>query len=386
MSSDTKPKASSINLFYTEGSSDKVYQIQLEEKDGGWIVNFQNGRRGSTLRSGTKTAKPVSFEVASKAYNKILKEKMKKGYTPDTSGSIYQSSQDIDNALGERFTGVIPQLLNSVRKNEDIEKIIQSSEFIAQEKHDGERRSISFDGENVIGANRDGLAVALPLCIAKDIKSQNETFVLDGEIMGERFVAFDIVEHNGKCIRKSSVLDRLKVLEKVASSFSNVEMVKSYESEEEKRDLIKRLNARRAEGVVFKKKTAPYVSGRPASGGNQLKWKFVESATLKVSSIHKTKRSVGLEAVDGGEVIHMGNCTVPTNYDMPKVGDLVEVEYLYLYRNGSLYQPQFKGVRSDKSTPDELSTFKLKADTYVDSPDDLGGGPSKEKSSSKMKI
>lgn len=386
MSSDTTPSPASINLFYTEGSSDKVYQLQLEEKDDGWVVNFQYGRRHSTLKAGTKTNKPVSFEDARAAYDKLLKEKTKKGYTPDTSGSIYQSVQDVNDALGDRFTGVIPQLLNPIRKEVDIEKVLVSKDFIAQEKYDGERRSISFDGEKVIGANRDGLVVSLPASILEDVKRSSDTFVLDGEIMGERYVAFDVVEHNGTCIRKKSVVDRLNILKKVASSFSHIEMVHTCETEEDKRALVERLKKRRAEGVVFKKRDASYVSGRPASGGNQLKWKFVESATVRVASIHKTKRSVGLEAFDGDSVVPMGNCMVPTNYDMPKVGDLVEVEYLYLYRNGSLYQPQFKGARSDKSAPDELGTFKLKADTHVDSDDDLDDMEASEPTSVKMKI
>ena len=44
-----------ISLYYQSGNSDKVYHVQLEESDGLYVVNFQYGRRGSTLNTGTKT-------------------------------------------------------------------------------------------------------------------------------------------------------------------------------------------------------------------------------------------------------------------------------------------------------------------------------------------
>lgn len=49
----------SIALAFTEGSSDKVYHAQLEAKGEGYTVNFQYGRRGGTLASGSKTPEPV---------------------------------------------------------------------------------------------------------------------------------------------------------------------------------------------------------------------------------------------------------------------------------------------------------------------------------------
>jgi bifunctional non-homologous end joining protein LigD len=39
-----------INLYHQDSRSDKVYQTQLDRVDGGYVVNFQFGRRGSTLQ------------------------------------------------------------------------------------------------------------------------------------------------------------------------------------------------------------------------------------------------------------------------------------------------------------------------------------------------
>jgi bifunctional non-homologous end joining protein LigD len=43
----------------------------------------------------------------------------------------------------------------------------------------------------------------------------------------------------------------------------------------------------------------------------------------------------------------VGNVTIPANYDIPEAGQLVEIRYLYWYKDGSLYQPQYEGPRLD---------------------------------------
>lgn len=73
----------SVALFYRDGNSDKVYQAQIVEEDAGFSVNFQYGRRGSTLQSGTKTASPVSRLEAEKIYSKLVDSKTAKGYTAE---------------------------------------------------------------------------------------------------------------------------------------------------------------------------------------------------------------------------------------------------------------------------------------------------------------
>jgi len=70
----------SVSLSYQDEKSDKVYQLQLnEEATDSYRVDFQFGRRGSTLNTGTKV-QGVALADAQKAYNKIKAEKMKKGY------------------------------------------------------------------------------------------------------------------------------------------------------------------------------------------------------------------------------------------------------------------------------------------------------------------
>jgi bifunctional non-homologous end joining protein LigD len=70
----------SISLYFKEGGSDKEYHAQMVKMGKGVVVNFQYGRVGNALQSGTKTPIAVTEEEADKIYTKLVKEKMGKGY------------------------------------------------------------------------------------------------------------------------------------------------------------------------------------------------------------------------------------------------------------------------------------------------------------------
>ncbi|HEX8116496.1 MAG TPA: HEAT repeat domain-containing protein, partial [Pyrinomonadaceae bacterium] len=68
-------------LVYREGSSDKVYEVDLcEVGAGSYVVNFRYGRRGSSLKEGVKTASPVPLAAAEKVFQELVGSKTKKGY------------------------------------------------------------------------------------------------------------------------------------------------------------------------------------------------------------------------------------------------------------------------------------------------------------------
>jgi len=76
-------------LYFREGTSDKVYQVALEPAGERFVVNFAYGRRGSTLSTGTKTNVPVDLERARTIFDKLVREKTAKGYTPGESGTSF---------------------------------------------------------------------------------------------------------------------------------------------------------------------------------------------------------------------------------------------------------------------------------------------------------
>jgi predicted DNA-binding WGR domain protein len=85
----------SVSLSYQDEKSDKVYHLQLNEESADAVttapptyrVDFQFGRRGSTLNTGTKV-QGMTLELAKKAYDKIKDEKVKKGYQIDRTRGV----------------------------------------------------------------------------------------------------------------------------------------------------------------------------------------------------------------------------------------------------------------------------------------------------------
>ncbi|MNR71502.1 ATP-dependent DNA ligase [compost metagenome] len=338
-----------ISLYYKDGRSNKEYHAQLQQKDAGWVVLFQYGPRGGTLTTGTKTKEPVDYEVAKKAYDKLVKEKVGKGYQPGEEGSAY-----VGTSLEERFTGIVPQLLNPIDEA-GAQALITDPDWVMQEKHDGHRRLVQMTSEQLLGINRKGLVTGLPEAVALELKSleTHAPFVLDGELVGEELFLFDILEWEGQDLRGAEYGYRLAMLSMVGDYLKKadaeaVTVSPTEGSEEGKRKLYEAIRAAGREGLVFKRVTSQYVPGRPNSGGNQLKRKFVHSASVLVAARNPTKRSVSIQVLDADfKKVDVGNVTIPANYDIPAVGAIVELEYLYAYEGGSLYQPQYKGVRDD---------------------------------------
>jgi bifunctional non-homologous end joining protein LigD len=136
-------------------------------------------------------------------------------------------------------------------------------------------------------------------------------------------------------------------------------MVESHYTAGQKREAFDRLKFENAEGVVFKHIDAPYIAGRPASGGSQLKFKFCETASFVVGKVN-AKRSVSLMLFAGRNLTAAGNVTIPPNHEIPKAGQIVECRYLYAFKgSGCIYQPVYLGVRDD-IPEEECTTAQLK--------------------------
>lgn len=332
----------STSLFYTEGSSDKVYHAQLAQVDGGFVVNFQYGRRNSTLQTGTKTTEPTSQEKAEKVFSKLLSEKIGKGYTEQSSGEVFSTETFV-----AKKTSLVPQLLNPIEE-EDVESYLTNDEYVAQEKHNGERRPVIVEDGKATGVNRKGLNVPLPDSLNKSFKKNME---VDSEIIGDNLFVWDIMALDGEDLKSKPLVERIKILEKQKFG-KNVTVGKTAYTTAEKRAMLKKIQDENGEGIVFKKKTASYTGGRPTSGGNNLKYKLYKTATFIVANHTENKRSVGLVVLEGKKEVEVGKVTILPNFPVPEVGALVEVRYLYAYKGGAVYQPIYLGERTDLERED----------------------------------
>jgi len=344
-----------ITLYYREGASDKVYQAAIESQNGGYVVTFAYGRRGSTLTTGTKTSTPVAYKRARQLYDKLLAEKTAKGYTPGEDGTPYrQTGKELES------TGIHCQLLNPIMENE-AESLINDPAYCAQEKFDGRRLLVRKHGDSITGINRLGLTIGIPENIAASVGELPADFILDGEVVGERFHVFDLLSFNGTDTRSVAYRDRyLQLLDLIdLDSRQAIRLVATAFLATQKRAFRNRFRAECKEGVVFKQLDAPYTAGRPNSGGSQFKLKFTESASFIVGRIND-KRSVSLMLLNGDCAVPAGNVTIQPNHDIPLIGAVVECRYLYAFReSGVIYQPVYLGQRED-IRPEECVVSQLK--------------------------
>jgi len=340
-------------LYYCAGGSDKVYSAELVRYGEGYVVNFSFGRRGAELQTGSKTPSPLNHDAALRVYERLVKEKTAKGYTPGKDGTPYVGTEHTGCDSGIR-----PQLLNPI-KEDDVEQYLDDPAWWMQEKYDGKRLLLRKVANGVIdGINRRGLNVAIPEPVRLAALSLKGTFVFDGEIVGDTYYIFDCLERNGNDLRNQPYSARYDALPMIQSG-SPIEIAGTIKTNRHKRLHYIRLKGWNVEGVVFKRHDAPYTPDRPSSGGPQLKCKFYATASLIVAAINKGKRSVAMEAWELDRRVKVGSVTIPPNVDVPQPGDVVEVRYLYAYPGGSLYQPTFILVREDV-LPAECGIGQLK--------------------------
>ncbi|WP_264050980.1 hypothetical protein [Methylobacterium flocculans] len=83
----------SARLHLAEGTSDKVYEVDLVENDAlagpeRFLVNIRYGRRGAILREGSKTPQPVARDAAERVFDSVVVSKINGGYSrKDVPGS-----------------------------------------------------------------------------------------------------------------------------------------------------------------------------------------------------------------------------------------------------------------------------------------------------------
>ncbi|MBL4632282.1 MAG: WGR domain-containing protein [Kofleriaceae bacterium] len=129
---------SKTTLYFQEGNSDKVYEVELcELGPDQFVVNFRYGRRGSLLKEGTKTEEPVSERKAQGIFDKLVASKEKKGYSADglsssvaveettvASSSVAPSSTGLSDEERARNRVLLSALSEGERSSRPLDRII----------------------------------------------------------------------------------------------------------------------------------------------------------------------------------------------------------------------------------------------------------------------
>lgn len=339
----------SIELHSSHGGSDKVYNIQLCEVTGGFVVNYQNGRRGGTLVSGTKTKSPVASAKAPSIYEKLIAEKINGASHYKVVGSNSTSAASI--VTEKEASGFLPMLPTAVDAAR-VAVLLGDDNFCLQEKIDGERVFVIVKANGtVIGANRLGFVRRLPLSVVAAVEQSRvpPDTVLDGELVNDVFHVFDLLRANGNDCTTLKYEPRrdwtLRALDHCHSE--RIRCVESFFTRR-KSEALRAFRTANAEGIILRDRNAPYSIGRTFAC---LKYKFIESATLLVDGHEMDKRSVFLGAMDADGIrVTMGKVTIPPSFDIPAIDSVVEVAYLYAYPGThALAQRVYRGIRADQT-------------------------------------
>jgi bifunctional non-homologous end joining protein LigD len=335
----------SISLYSRHAGANKQYHVYLRRSNDLWVVDFAHAGVGKPLKTGTKTAKPIPYDQALKKFNSLVKEK-KEGeshYVEGPSGASYQSP-----VTEKTLFGVFPQQPAAITRAE-LELLVEEPDWGFQEKANGENRTLRAHNGHLTGGNKKGFTTPVPANWAEEFTCLGD-FVANGEHVGDKFYAFDLLQIGSTDLRDRPQRERYEALAQLHARFRtqtpSFEVLTCHYSQAAKRDLIATVEANRGEGVVAKDGAAAYEDGR---NKNTLKFVFRDVATCIVIGINAQRSvQVGLLNKDS-EVVPCGNVTIPSNKEIPALDDLIDVKYLYFA--GAFEQPVFdpdnKGPRQD---------------------------------------
>jgi bifunctional non-homologous end joining protein LigD len=357
-----------IELYFQQGSSDKVYHLQLESVEEQWSVHAQWGRRGSALQSDTKVSS-AAYEEAKRVYDRIIREKTGKGYRIVQATTNGNKPISVGLPSVKEHSGHAPELLTPIEEPEALQ-FVQDASWWFQQKFDGRRLAVQKTDGQYSGINKLGQLIPIDSRLTKCLESvQARTFLVDGEITDSRFHLWDLLNINGTDLRIQPYEIRYARLGLVFRGVDEaLRVCDTAMTPNAKRAFVKVMHESRAEGFVCKNRNAAYAGGR---AGQHYKCKFVTTASFIVGPRPAAKaadghRSIALYLLEENRQRFMGTVGVPERYTIPREGQIVEVRYLYCHpgAEGKLIQAKYFGkIRNDVAIGDcSASQLKLKAD------------------------
>jgi len=352
----------SIELFYQEGTSDKVYNASIIKDGDAYTVKVAWGRRGSGLNQGAKAVK-VPLATAEKKYASLVREKTNKGYQPITEEIKPAAvAPPIGEGSGSKAprararVGHAAQLLTALEEHE-LAKFLTDEAMIAQQKIDG-MRVLAHVGDDILVTNRDGQKTTkVDLRMFEGLGYLPPGTIVDGELLDDGYWLFDVLQFGDDDVRGQGYLARWELLEnELEPALSGaIRIVPIAKGKKQKQKLHDKLRGSGAEGIVFKHRDAPYTPGRPSSGGPQRKHKFIKSCDVVI--LENAGNAYLMGVYDGKKLFEVGKVFAGTTNASRKQLDaalgrgdrpIAEVRYLYASDDHQLYQPVFVRTRDDK--------------------------------------
>src|SRR5260370_27081809 len=181
-----------LELYFQQGSSDKVYHLQLEGAQDQWSVQAQWGRRGSALQSDVKVSS-TTYEEARRVYDRILREKTGKGYQIAQATTNGNAAISVGLPASKEHSGHTPELLTPIEEPDAL-RLAQDVSWWFQQKFDGRRLAVQKADGKYFGINKLGQIVPIDSRLSESLNLvQAQDFLADGEITDSRFYICDLL-------------------------------------------------------------------------------------------------------------------------------------------------------------------------------------------------
>lgn len=363
----------SVVLHNQRNGSDKVYALNLEEVEGGWVVNYRNGRRirgsGYKIRGNaggtyTRTARP--YDAALRIFERLIREKLAEHYV--IVEQTRDGSAEADKAQTSN-SGREPMFPLAIVKEEKARQLCDNPSYCAQEEENGERRMLLKDANGEVrGIDHLGKYIDLPARIRNTpALLPAQSFLVDGEMIGQTLRVWDLLEQDGEDLRDQPMQLRYEKLCSLVPNYVSlpIEVVSTAFARAAKHAMLDAIKAGQGEGIVFKLVGAPYIEG---SSKYALKHTFRSAAVVQVVGANRANRTMqmGMRSEEGIQFV--GNLSVPSDAELPALGSLILVEYLSAdSESGSLVEASYVGSAVNNGEADRYDSLKRRRDSAASS-------------------
>ena len=205
--------------------------------------------------------------------------------------------------------------------------LFASDAWCAQEKLNGKRCVVTCIAGALSAQTRNGNPIKLPAKARALLPLGN--YIVDGELVGNDFTAFDVLSIGADDVRTLPYSQRLAILDAL-----HVPQIETHYGEQAKRALHAAVQSAGREGIVFKRLAARWRAGRTEHAVKLKNWK---SDTFRVGSFDG--KGIEITTMDGRPA---GRCAGCAN-----AGDLVEIRFAHWTDAGKLMHPVIIGIRDD---------------------------------------
>jgi hypothetical protein len=249
----------------------------------------------------------------------------------------------------------------------DVPKYIEDPNFHFQQKVDGIRGQLviepgkkpwfrSKSGDALVNSSAAKITGPLLAKLGAQSDYDGPAYTIDGELLDGKWYVFDVAVDGGE---KAPWEDRMRTAEGWVGEMhklglKQIQALPVARTPEEKRKLWEAVKASGGEGVMMKRKDAPYNYGQRVN--HTLKAKITSTADVVVLERNiggKENARIGIHI--NGQLVSIGTVSMQGKEKggAVNVGDVIEVEYLWANpANHNLQQPRMVKRRPDKKPAD----------------------------------